>query len=267
MSLGDCRERPVGKAKAPTPPRVPGVVVRGSTLWVRRHGTLVRLTAPLTVRNGLRRWPAPVSRSPDGRYVIWFEAINSGSLSSDGLELDVTPLAGGRTHRLGGMLAYRDYLTWCGDTLVYAEGRGRVATHDKRLLVARPPDWRPRPLWRAPKRAFGSVTCSPSGTSVAVLSQQDVDDGNFFHTKWELWRVGLDGTRTLLGRPPPGFADESPRWSPDGRSLLFIRERRGNGRLWLLHGGRATGPIASLGYSLGYYGHHDWPVSWRGKRA
>ena len=26
--------------------------------------------------------------------------------------------------------------------------------------------------------------------------------------------------------------------------------------LW--RAGRITGPIADLGYSLGYYGHHDW---------
>ena len=27
--------------------------------------------------------------------------------------------------------------------------------------------------------------------------------------------------------------------------------------------GRVTGPVASLGYSLGYYGHHDWELTWR----
>jgi len=26
----------------------------------------------------------------------------------------------------------------------------------------------------------------------------------------------------------------------------------------LLRNGKATGPVADLGYSLGYYGHHDW---------
>ena len=55
-----------------------------------------------------------------------------------------------------------------------------------------------------------------------------------------------------------GYADESPRWSRDGRSLLFVRSRRGKGRLFLWQAGRVHGPLAHLGFSLGYYGHHDW---------
>jgi hypothetical protein len=28
------------------------------------------------------------------------------------------------------------------------------------------------------------------------------------------------------------------------------------------HNGQLLGPIAQLGYGLGYYGHHDWGLSW-----
>src|SRR5262249_33121688 len=59
------------------------------------------------------------------------------------------------------------------------------------------------------------------------------------------------------------FADESPTWSPDGRSLLFVRERNGYGRLMLLRDGALLGPFANLGYSRGFYGHHDWGLAWR----
>jgi hypothetical protein len=85
----------------------------------------------------------------------------------------------------------------------------------------------------------------------------------FFATRWSLWRVGLDGSHSVLDAPPAGWADESPRWSSDGRSLLFVRERKGHGRLWLRHDGHASGPLAPLGFSIGFYGHHDWPVAWR----
>jgi hypothetical protein len=61
-----------------------------------------------------------------------------------------------------------------------------------------------------------------------------------------------------LVAPPKGWADESPRWSRDGRALLFVREHRGRGELLLWSAGHVTGPIADVGYSLGYYGHHDW---------
>ena len=104
-------------------------------------------------------------------------------------------------------------------------------------------------------------TGSPE-VQVAVLSQRSSLDANFFHTRWQLWRVGLDGSRRLLDAPPPGWADESPQWSSDGRSLLFGRERNGYGGLMLWRNGKVIGPFANLGYSLGFYGHHDWEVAW-----
>ncbi len=30
----------------------------------------------------------------------------------------------------------------------------------------------------------------------------------------------------------------------------------------VLHDGTVFGPLAELGYSLGFYGHHRWPVGW-----
>jgi hypothetical protein len=41
-------------------------------------------------------------------------------------------------------------------------------------------------------------------------------------------------------------------------ALLFVRERRGYGRAMLLRQGILFGPVAPLGYSLGFYGHHAW---------
>jgi len=31
----------------------------------------------------------------------------------------------------------------------------------------------------------------------------------------------------------------------------------------LLHDRTLFGPLANLGYSLGYYGHHEWGIAWR----
>ena len=71
-----------------------------------------------------------------------------------------------------------------------------------------------------------------------------------------------DGTRLELDAPPPGWADEAPRWSRDGRSLLFVRERKGYGRVMLLRDSHVLGPVANLGFGMGFYGHHDWQLSW-----
>ena len=76
-------------------------------------------------------------------------------------------------------------------------------------------------------------------------------------------RAKGDGSRTPLDRPPRGYADESPLWSRDGRSLLFVRERKGVGTLMLWRAGVPAARIADLGYSLGFYGHHDWEFDWQ----
>lgn len=253
LSLADCRERST-RLRGTGAGASYGVVARGHALWLPRGGRLVRLTRPLPADE----WPEPVALSPDRRWVVWQQAIRSASLSADGRPLKVTRLApGGATRPLApAALGYPDYLAWCGSSFVFVAGGNRQATWNKRLLVARAPDWRPRPLWRDPRRAFGSVACAPDGRSVAVLSQPASDDAAFFDTRWQLWRVALDGSRTPLDRPPPGSADESPRFGPGG-ALFFVRERQGRGTLMLL----GTGPLARLGYSLGYYGHHDWPYS------
>jgi hypothetical protein len=254
LPFADCTDRRAGRAPA-VKTTVPAAVT----------SRLERLVGKLPGRGGLRRSVVPVSVSPDRRYVVWRTGINSASLTADGLPLAVTSLATGETHRLGTALAYDDYVTWCGTTLVYVAGHDRIATHDKRLLAAGPPDFRPHSLWRAPGRAFGSVACAPDGRSVAVLSQAASTDARFFDTRWQLWHVGLDGARFELDAPSAGWADESPRWSPHGDALLFVRERNGYGRAMLLRQGTLFGPMTSLGYSLGFYGHHDWwaGATWR----
>jgi hypothetical protein len=67
----------------------------------------------------------------------------------------------------------------------------------------------------------------------------------------------------VLDVPPSGWADEEPTWSPDGGTIAFVRERNGYGRVMLRRHGTLYGPVAQLGYALGYYGHHDWGLAWR----
>jgi hypothetical protein len=274
VSLANCEDKVVGKAAGSKPTSTfrsrSGLIAavttakpenkRGSETITVNGRAVYRVTEDYrTIPGGT---PGPlilVGWSPDSRWLFFsIDPMSSASLSADGLELRALDVATGRVVPVTTMLLDADYLTWCGSTLVLTAGEDRLATTTKRLVVATAPDWKPRVLWRDPKRAFSSVACAPDGRSVAVLSQPASLDFNFFHTKWQLWRVSLDGSHTLLDSPPDGFADESPRWSRDGKALLFVREHRGYGQLMLLGNGRVTGPIANLGYSLGYYGHHDW---------
>jgi hypothetical protein len=206
--------------------------------------------------------PGPIQLlgwSGDDRWI--FFAIDPGSSSSiaaDGLILQVVAAAGGTPTQLGIMLRYRDYLAWCGGELVFSGGPDRIAIHGKSLLYARPPAWRPQPLVSAPARSWGSLACQPDGSSLVAQSQRSSTNANFFGTHWALWRVGLDGSQRQLTRPPGGYADESPRFSRDGRQLLFVRSHLGRGKLYILRAGRVTGPLLSLGVLFGWYGHRDW---------
>jgi hypothetical protein len=276
VSLATCTDRVTGKARpAPSRSRLRSRSGLVASVSVRRapnaafgsQAITVDGRAVHTVREDYRRAPAGspgplllVGWSPDSRWLLFaVDPFGSASLAADGLELRALRVADGRVVPVGRTLLNSDYSTWCGTSLVLTAGGNRLATTGKRLVVATGPAWSPKPLWRDPARAFGSVACAPDGGSVAVLSQPaNATDYEFFHTRWQLWQVGLDGSRRLLDAPPKGWADESPRWSRDGRVLLFVRERAGYGWLMLRRGGQTTGPIASLGYSLGYYGHHSW---------
>lgn len=284
VSLASCVDRVVGRAR---PPRPVGAArsadgrflatirtygragAERQSIWVtdlRSGRDRVVFTARTVGNTNGYFSPGPLllyGWSPDDRWVLFtVDPGSSASIAADGLPLRVIAATGGRVHVLPVTLNYDDYRAWCGGELVFSAGFDRIATNHKRLLAAGPPDWRPRGLWRDRRESFGSLACAPDGRSVVVQAQRSSDDAYFFSTRWQLWRLGLDGTRAVLDRPPPGWADESPQWSRDGRSLLFVRERQGSGQLMLLRGGALYGPIADLGYSLGYYGHHDWGVRW-----
>jgi WD40-like Beta Propeller Repeat len=283
VSLADCRDRVVGRVRRSSPATLRSPDGRlTATIRASGHGKSAKQTIRvIDRRSGASRsvfseteyyttigpgdTPGPIELlgwSGDDRWIFFtIDPGGSGSIAADGLTVRVVPATGGPDHRLGMTLAYPDYLAWCGGRLVYTSGGDRVATHAKRLLEAGPPTWRPRPLWSPPGRSFGSVACAPDGRSVAVLSQRSSTNPSFFATRWQLWRVGLDGSHGLLDAPPPGFADESPHWSRDGRALAFVRERQGRGELMVWRAGAVAGPFAALGYSPGFYGHHAWPVA------
>jgi len=201
----------------------------------------------------LLRW------SGDGRWLFFaIDPQGSASIAADGLMLQVVSAAGGRPHRIGMALTYSDYMTWCNRKLVFTGGGNRLATTNKQLLAAAPPDWHPRALVTRPNRAWGSVACVPGKNAVVAQSQPDREDYNFSATRWQLWQVAMNGATTQLTAPPAHFSDDSPRFSRDGRSLFFVRSRRGVGSLFALRGRHLTGPLFQVGYTLGYYGHRSW---------
>ncbi len=205
--------------------------------------------------------PGPIElfgTSPDRKWVLYaIDPQGSASLAADGLQLRAAPVAGGKTHAVAFGLLYDNYRTWCGGKLVLTAGGDRIAVDAKQLVVAGPPGWKPHRLVPDPGMSFGSLVCD--GAGVVVQEQPSAVDANFFHTHWGLLRVGLDGSVARLTSPPKGYADESPHIA--GGIVYFVRSTKGNGELYALRNGKLVGPLLSLGYSLGYYGHQAWPYT------
>ena len=201
--------------------------------------------------------PGPIElfgTSLDRRWILYaIDPMGSASLAADGLTLKVVAAAGGRSYTVASGLTYPSYRSWCDfRTLVVTAGGDRIASHNKRLIVTGPPSWRPRLLVRAPSRAFGSVVCAPDGNSVVVQEEPagGVDETSTT-SHWKLWRITLSGKATRLTDPPAGLSDESPQFSPDQRTLYFVR----GGWLYAL----GVGPLLRLPHVDGYYGHTEWP--------
>jgi hypothetical protein len=268
VDLATCKDTVIGSVSR-RPSLVPGVTVRSTgsgksakqTIWFRGRPIFSETEYYRSIGPGDTPGPIAILKLSDDRRWLFFtiDPGGSASIAADGLTLRVISTSGGPVRKLGQMLTTDDRLSWCGGRLVFSGGGDRVAWHNKRLLSASPPDWRVDALVPDRDRAWGTLACAPDGKSVVVQSQRESEDASFFHARWALWRIGLDGSERRLTQPPTGFADESPSFS--GTTLFFVRTRKTHGVLYALRSDRVVGPFAWLGFNLGYYGHHAWPYT------
>ncbi len=223
------------------------------------------------VRRGLAP-PRLATVSPDGGFVFfWLMPQNSPSLAADGLQLEVKSIASGALGAgLSGTLLYGDFLTWCGRRLAIAAGGDRYATHGKRLIVASWAGpaygqlWRSRDLSRNTRLSWVSPACEPDGRRIAASAGRNWFEPHFRQEARSIWLLSVDGSRRRrLTRPPRGATDELPRWTPDGRAILFWRTRAGGrGSLYAVRAdtGLLLGPLAHAGPTGNDYGHYAWAL-------
>jgi dipeptidyl aminopeptidase/acylaminoacyl peptidase len=107
--------------------------------------------------------------------------------------------------------------------------------------VAEPRPFRPRDVLRQVQ--MQELAVAPDGESV-VYARRSVEDGEYRKRLWRLpWRGGRPEQLTR------GELDAEPRFSPDGKTLLFLSRRSGKTRPWLLPlaGGEPTEVAAPAG--------------------
>ncbi|KLJ02135.1 hypothetical protein WQ56_03570 [Luteimonas sp. FCS-9] len=161
--------------------------------------------------------------SDDGRTVVYVrggehgsnwgrsDAVNAGSLpTTSGVEVWAAPFSGGAPRRIGD-----------GDgAAVSPDGRRVAFVHDGQVLAA-PTDGPgvPETLFETRGRV-GALTWSPQGDRLAFTVDRDT------HTLVGVFR---DAATPILWIAPDVAQDALPRWSPDGRQLLFARRQTADG--------------------------------------
>ena len=88
----------------------------------------------------------------------------------------------------------------------------------------------------------------------------------------DLYLVGTDGSG-LRRLTTHEAGDNSPRWSPDGRSVYFLSARSGSSQVWRIaaDGGEAE-PVTKLPLDVGGLSRsrptgRSWPWPWRSSRT
>ncbi len=220
--------------------------------------------------------------SPDGRWLLyWARSICSASLSADGWPLVAVPASGGRApvRAVRQMLLFPDFLSWCGDRLIAASTPSRETQLRSRLVTTGPPAWHQRTIAPATQLSWVSPTCAPSGSLVAAAAGPSSTHSEFGNQHRSIWLLAPGGrvVRRLTVPPASDLSDEAPRFSRDGRWILFVRTRvvtsglSASSRDTLeLVPAAGTGPAAAVPVAtftsndFSFYDHFQWPseIAW-----
>lgn len=200
------------------------------------------------------RWLAAVAVSPDGGHVAWVERRVDERADAIRSRVLLVDLATGTTRSLSPADATDSAPRFLADGsgLAFRAGRGAEGSGPR---VARLAGGAGSP-WPGVPAGAGAFSVAPDGSAIVVSVasddapppdaalwevtgpgwQQDALPTVERRTRSSLWRIDRSGAAHPLTSPDPGVHDGSPRWSPDGRWILFVSDRP------VAVGSPATGP-------------------------
>ncbi len=258
----------------PLPDGRPG---RLSSLWrIRADGRgareLVTSGAPETFGLLVLGWAF------DDRWVLYVtDPMYSASLLADGAPLLAVPADGGEPVDLGVAVLPTAYSLVPapddGGQLAVVDGAGREAWTNKRLVLLAPSTGG-RMVVTGPDVAVATPAWSPDGRCLAYVTMPDVGHvGGGPPAREALMRrriviTDVEGGTSRLLADDPAYRDEFPRWSADGRFILFARlDAADRASLWLasVDGGAPQRVVDELSpnpgpasFWFGFYGNIGW---------
>jgi Tol biopolymer transport system component len=238
---------------------------RDRQLWIV---DLTTGTRRLVYRPPARNPRTPVLVRWDGDFVLFTLALlPASSANLDGLPLHAVSARGGAAPRVAdASLSYPEFFARCSGRLAFVAGSDRMTTREKRIVLATPPRWRGIEVSRDRGRSWVSPACSRTGRLIAARAGRSWTQSRFGLERRSIWLLSADGsTRRRLTAPPPGRSDELPRWTSDGRGVLFVRsgpttlQAAARGSLYVVRLDRVLGgPLVDLGMTGNYYGRYGW---------
>lgn len=217
----------------------------------------------------------PGNWSPDSRYLLYWEnTVDSASIQADGLPLWTLDVGTSEARLISTTLVNPYYQSWSPDgrKLIFTNGGYRSAQVDKWLSIYNTSTGEVRDL--IPKEVLvpGAIDWSPDGKWIAVAAVEGSKTGPEYadYMSWD--NPAIAARRIYLVDPMTGdfrrltqseVYEDAPRWSEDGKQLLFVQAEGSQARLMTanLETGEVDavqGCVMPMPPSPGYYGQADW---------
>jgi hypothetical protein len=252
-----------------------------ATLWIAEgdlHAPSLRELPMPSWLQGRGGVPDAAFWSPDGRFLTlgMGPADPCASCRADGVMWHAVPVDGSAPVAFDSALA-RGTVAWApdGSFVVLSAPGGRETYRHKQLVRIDPTSGARIDLSRDRGWADIQPAVSPDGRLIAFARGETIDGGSSppqAIASRRVWVMGVDGSEPRRLTEAPGWTDEMPVWSPDGRWLIFVRWRAAGAdgpaatELWAVRpDGTDSRPLVSdlqlvpgLDIGFGYYGTFGW---------